>query len=58
MYSIAQGTSGALSVPSVFEKAVKGDGSKTMLVEHEQPKEQILSAQKSLDELVTNNSLK
>ena len=45
-------------MPSVFDNAVKRDGSKPMLVEHEQPKEQILSAQKSPDDCKTLTSLK
>ena len=57
-YSRAQGASGALSMPSVFDSSVKGDGSKPMLVEHEQTKEQILSVHKSPDDRKTLTSLK
>ena len=45
-------------MPSVFEKAVKGDGSKTMVEDHERPKDQYLSSQKSPDDCVTHNFLK
>ena len=47
LYSRTQGASGALSMPSVFDNAVKGDGSKSMLVEHKQPKTDFVSAKES-----------